>query len=65
MGHVTSTEHRETRSAYSIVVWKTKAKTSFGRPRRRWKDNIKIDNVAAEPPVSLVQKLICMYNTVL
>jgi hypothetical protein len=58
MGHVASTGHRETRSDYSIVVWKSKAKTSFRRPRCRWKDNIKIDNVATESSVTLVQKLI-------
>jgi hypothetical protein len=33
----------ETRNAYSILTGKTEGKRPLGRPRRGWKDNIKID----------------------
>jgi hypothetical protein len=33
----------ETRNAYRILVGKPEGKTSLGRPRRRWVDNIKMD----------------------
>jgi hypothetical protein len=29
------------RSAYRVLVWRPEGKTSLGRPRRRWEDNIK------------------------
>jgi hypothetical protein len=32
----------EKRNAYSILVGKPEGKTSLGRPRRRWVDNIKM-----------------------
>jgi hypothetical protein len=28
---------------YSVLVWKPKGKRPFGRPRRKWEDNIKMD----------------------
>jgi hypothetical protein len=31
------------RNAYTILVGKPEGKSSLGRPRRRWEDNIKID----------------------
>jgi hypothetical protein len=34
---------RETRNAYRILVGKPEGKITLGRPRRRWVDNIKID----------------------
>jgi hypothetical protein len=59
-------KHRGTKNEYNIVVWKKKVKTSSGRLRRRWKDNnIKIDNVATESPVTIVKKLVYLYNKVL
>jgi len=33
----------EKTGAYRILVGKTERKRSLGRPRRRWKDNIKLD----------------------
>jgi hypothetical protein len=33
----------EKRNAYRILVGKPEGKRPFGRPRRRWVDNIKID----------------------
>jgi hypothetical protein len=33
----------ERRDAYRVLVGKTDGKRSLGRPKRRWKDNIKID----------------------
>jgi hypothetical protein len=33
----------EKRNTYRILVGKPKGKISFGRPRRRWVDNIKMD----------------------
>ena len=40
-GHVARKE--EWRPLYSVFVGKSKGKRSFGRPRRRWEDNIKIN----------------------
>jgi hypothetical protein len=34
---------RERRGAYRILVGKPEGKKPLGRPRRRWKDNIKMD----------------------
>jgi hypothetical protein len=31
------------RIAYNILVWKPEEKRLFGRPRRRWEDNIGIE----------------------
>jgi hypothetical protein len=31
------------RNAYTILVGKPEGKRPLGRPRRRWKDNIKMD----------------------
>jgi hypothetical protein len=31
------------RGAYAVLVGKTKGKIPPGKPRRKWKDNIKID----------------------
>jgi len=33
----------EKRGVYSVLVGKSKGKRADGRPRRRWKDNIKTD----------------------
>jgi hypothetical protein len=33
----------ETRGAYRVLVERTDDKRLFGRPRRRWEDNIKMD----------------------
>jgi hypothetical protein len=33
----------EVRSAYRIFVEKPEGKTSLGRPRRRWEDNVGMD----------------------
>jgi hypothetical protein len=40
-GHVA--RRGETRNAYGILVGKPEGKTTLGRPRRRWVDNIKMD----------------------
>jgi hypothetical protein len=34
----------EKRNAYRILVGKPEGKSSLGRPRRRWVDNIKIEH---------------------
>jgi hypothetical protein len=34
---------REMRNAYKILVGKPEGKRPLRRPRRRWKDNIKMD----------------------
>ena len=31
------------RGVYRVLVWKPERKRTFGRPRRRWEDNIKMD----------------------
>jgi len=33
----------ERRGLYKVLVEKPKGKRQFGRPRRRWEDNIKMD----------------------
>jgi hypothetical protein len=33
----------EKRGLYKVLVGKPERKRSFGRPRRRWEDNIKMD----------------------
>jgi hypothetical protein len=38
----TSSTYGERRGLYSVVVGKREEKGPFGRPRRRWEDNIKI-----------------------
>ena len=40
-GHVDRME--EGKSAFKIVTGKLTGKTSLGRPRRRWEDNIRMD----------------------
>jgi hypothetical protein len=40
-GHVA--DMREKRNACRILVGKPEEKIPLGRPRRRWKDNIKMD----------------------
>jgi hypothetical protein len=40
-GHVT--RMGESRVIYRVLVEKTEGKRPTGRPRRRWKDNIKVD----------------------
>jgi hypothetical protein len=40
-GHVACM--KDMRNAYNILVGKSDGKISLGRPRRRWKDHIKID----------------------
>jgi hypothetical protein len=32
----------ERRGVYRVLVWKPEGKRSFGRPRRRWEENIKM-----------------------
>jgi hypothetical protein len=32
------------RSVYRVLMWKREGKRALGRPRRRWKDNIKMDH---------------------
>jgi len=39
--HVARLEKR--RGAYRVLVGKPQGKRSFGRPRYRWKDNVKLD----------------------
>ena len=33
----------DNRGAYRVLVWRPERKRTFGRPRRRWEDNIKIN----------------------
>jgi hypothetical protein len=33
----------EERGAYGVLVWRPEGKRPLGRPRRRWKGNIKMD----------------------
>jgi len=33
----------ERRGVYRVLVWKPEGKIPLGRPRRRWKDKIKMD----------------------
>ena len=40
-GHVERME--QSRNAYRVLVGKPDRKRPFGRPRRRWEDNIKMD----------------------
>jgi len=40
-GHVKRKE--ETRNAYEVLVEKREGKRPLSRPRRRWKDNIRMD----------------------
>ena len=40
-GHVASMGDR--RDMYRVLVGKPEGKSTFGRPRRRWEDNIKTD----------------------
>jgi hypothetical protein len=40
-GHLARMEAK--RNAYGILVGKPDGKRSFGKPRRRWMDNIKMD----------------------
>ena len=42
MGGVRST-YGERRGVYRVLVVKPVGKRPFGRPRRRWEDNIKMD----------------------
>ena len=39
--HVARTE--QSRNAYKVLMGKPEGKRPLGRPRRRWKDNIKMD----------------------
>jgi hypothetical protein len=41
VGHVAYME--KMRNAYKILVGKPEQKRTFGRPRHRWEDNIKMD----------------------
>jgi hypothetical protein len=41
IGHVARMGER--RAAYRVLVGKHEERTPFGRPRRRWEDNIKMD----------------------
>ena len=40
-GHVARVE--EGRDVHKVLVWKPEGRRPLGRPRRRWKDNIKMD----------------------
>ena len=40
-GHVARTGER--RAVYRVLVGKPEGKRPFGRPRRRWEDNVKMD----------------------
>jgi hypothetical protein len=40
-GHVARVGER--RCTYLVLVWKTEGKSTLGRPRRGWEDNIKMD----------------------
>jgi len=40
-GHVARMGGR--RSVYRVVVWRPEGKRTFGKPGRRWKDNVKLD----------------------
>jgi hypothetical protein len=42
MGGARST-NGEKRGAYKVLIGKPERKRPFGRPRRRWEDNIKMD----------------------
>jgi hypothetical protein len=42
-GHVARMGER--RNAYRLLVWKPEGRTSLGRPRRRWLDNVRMDLV--------------------
>jgi hypothetical protein len=42
MGRACS-KHREKISTYRIIVGEPEGKRSLGRPRHRWKDNIKME----------------------
>jgi hypothetical protein len=42
MGGTCST-YKERRSAYKMLVEKTKGKITLSRPRRKWENTIKID----------------------
>ena len=48
-GHVARME--QSRNAYRVLVRKPEGKRPFGRPRRRWEDNIKMDlrEVSCDP----------------
>ena len=39
----TCSAHGERRGVYRVLVGKPLGKRPFGRPRRRWEDNIKMD----------------------
>jgi len=41
VGHVARMGKK--RGVYSVSVWKLEGKRPFGRPRRRWENNIKMD----------------------
>jgi len=43
MGGAYSTYEVERRGVYRVLVGKPEGKRPFGRPRRRWKDKIKMD----------------------
>jgi len=41
VGHVA--RMGEGRGVHTVMVWKPEGKSTLGRPRRRWEDNIKMD----------------------
>ena len=43
MGGTCSAYEGEGRGVYRVLVGNTGGKRTFGRPRRRWEDNIKMD----------------------
>jgi len=44
------------RNSYEILVGKPEGKTPLGRPKRRWKDNIKMDLRCGRIHLSLNKK---------
>jgi hypothetical protein len=41
VGHIACMGER--RGVYRVLLWKPEGKRLFGRPRRRWEDNIRMD----------------------
>jgi hypothetical protein len=44
------------RGIYRVLVGKPEGKGPFGRPRRRWKDNIKMDDIKNKEIYAIVKK---------
>jgi hypothetical protein len=48
LGGACSTNGREKKNAYRLLVRKSEGRRPLGRPRRRWLDNIRMDLVEVE-----------------